>query len=116
MFSTQQVILFIGLASLSLALGFRTFTSNSDWNSSGSVSDNDSSRKKPGTIHITIQCPDGSNVKQVASQQVDDTSIQAAAPFMKYWNELTMEAQAELQCKDGQKGLIRLDGFNYLHG
>jgi hypothetical protein len=116
MLSSRQVILFVTLFASALGLIVPASVGNSDLNHPKLSTDNDSTTKKPGTIQITIQCPDGSNAREVATQEVEDTSIEAVTPFFKYWNKLALEAQANLQCKDGQKGLIRMDGLNYFHG
>jgi hypothetical protein len=115
MLSAKQVILFLAFFASTLGLTVPAFVGNSDLNNPKLSPDNDSTSKKPGTIQITIQCPDGSNAREVATQQVEDTSIGAVTPFFKYWNKLALEAQAKLRCKDGQKGLIRTDGLNYFH-
>ena len=67
-----------------------------------------------GVIHLMVRCPDGSNSKEVLTEYLPDTSTQAVAPKMQHWNDLAEEALSDMQCKNGEKGQVRLEGFNNL--
>ena len=67
-----------------------------------------------GVIYVMVRCPDGSNSKEVLSEYLPDTSIEAVAPMMQHWNDLAEEAMSDRRCKNSKKAKMSLVGFNNL--
>jgi hypothetical protein len=74
--------------------------------------DRRSTLARPGIIHIMVRCPNGSNSREVLSEWVANTSIEAVAPLMDHWNGLAKEARKEVKCDGGQEAQIFLASFD----
>ena len=117
MFSANQIITFISII-VSLSQARRLVDPHLDVSEIEQLHHNVNKRSESpqgGLVHIMVRCPDGRISKEILSTYLPNTSVEAIAPKMEYWNDLTQEARDEMQCNNGDKAQMRLEGLSYLH-